>query len=270
MKKTTVLLLVLLLSVALGDTLDFGRRLIVVTDIESRNVDQLNPDYIKSRALAVLRDATYDRDWTVNAWLTGHDKEEKRLERMTLETRRTNTKFRSDGTITVDYEVPISEYMLEQLMPVAGERRLLGQVACPCCGQEWPEDREVPDGFELVPLEEENPEQHTGILFDARGLELTPALFPRVATEADDEVYGPAFADKEELVANGLAVYYQSQSEAIADGRVGTNPLIIRTLAVTGMQATDLLVSDYEAARVHGTGINVELLRTCRVGFLVD
>lgn len=270
MIRTTVLTLAVLLLLASGDTLDFGRRLIVVSDIESRNVEQLDPDYIRARVLDVLRAVHYDRDWSVAAFLGAHAKEAGRLERMALESRRTNTKFRSDGVVTVDYEVPVSTGILEQLLPPLGGGRLLGRLACPTCGQAWPEDREVPEGVEPVPLEEDGAAEWTGVLFDARGLELEPALFPRVVIETDEEVYGPAFAVEGQLAENGMAVYYQHQSDAWADSRIGPNPLVVRALSVTGTNNCDLVISRRDAGRAHSTMANIDLLRGCRVGFLVD
>jgi len=41
-------------------------------------------------------------------------------------------------------------------------------------------------------------------------------------------------------------------------------------LAVTGTNYCDLVISQADAARIHGSKSNLELLSRCRVGFLVD
>ncbi len=270
MKKVVLFLVFVSLAFVWADTIDYGRQVIVVTVLQSEDVTQQRSEDLTSRALQVLKSARYDRDLTVASFLAAHSKQERRLGRMTLESRRGDTKYRSDGVVSVDYEFPITGNILEQLVPETGGDRLLGKVACPCCGQPWPEDKEVPPGVELVPYEDESTPVYTGILVDARGLQLSPALFPRLVTEQDDEVYGPGFAKEEELAEQGMVGYYRNQTEALMSERVGSDPLIVRALSVAGTNYCDLVVSGRNAAGIHGSRANLELLARCRVGLLVD
>ncbi len=269
MKKVAILA-VLVGLVGWADTVDFRRYVVVVTSSGDETVGRQETEELEARALQALRGVSYDRDWTVAAFLGAHPKQAGKLERMTLQHRKSNTRFRSDGVMSVSYEFPITGNVMEQLLPETAARKLLGKVACPCCGQEWPEDREAPADVELVPLEDENAPVYSGILFDCRGMDFEYALLPRVVTEAGDEVYGPDFTDDEYLAEQGIVGYYQDETEAMVSERTGSNSLTVRVLAVDGSNRCDFIVSDYDAARVHGTMANLELMAQCRVGFLVD
>ncbi len=269
MKYAAVLLAVVVLG-ATADTLDYQRYVVVVNATGGGPVGNGEADELKARALDMLGAAVYDRDISVATFLAGHPKNRDRLERMTMSSRKSETRFLSDGATTVSHEFSMLGGVMEQLLPVTGGGRLLGRVACPCCGQEWPEGREVPSDLQLVPFETGDAPAYTGILFDGRGLEYEPALFPRVVTQADDEVYGPGFADEERLAAKGMVGYYQDQIEAVTSERVGPNPLVVRAVDVAGNNGCDLVVSDYDAARIHGSATNLELLAECRVGLMVE
>ncbi|MBN2536795.1 hypothetical protein JXB37_00805 [candidate division WOR-3 bacterium] len=271
MKRMLFLLVLSVVCVPLAaDTLDFSRYTAVVTVTESRNIEVMATDRLADRAREVIRRSAWDRDYTVADFLAAHTKYSNRFDRMTFDSYRGETKFRSDGGLTVDFEYPLAGSVLELLLPEPGEARLLGRVACPCCGQEWPEGREVPDGVALVPLEDENTPQYTGILVDARGLGWQPALFPRVVTRAGAVAAGPEFASRRELAERGLVGLYPTRNDALMGDRTGSNPLVVRALDIAGYNGCDLVVSDEDAARIHGSKLNIQHLAECRVGFLVD
>jgi hypothetical protein len=271
MVKKVAVPLILLSALVWADTLDFARQEIVVTNL-------LHPDRPKqktavsldAKALEVLKQASYDRGRTVADFLLANPKQRQRLERMRLDNHRADTRYLSDGTISTDYVFPIAGDIIEQILPAPDEPRLLGKLACPCCGQAWPEDRVPPEGVELVPLDDENTPEWTGILVDVRGLDFEPALFPMVVTEQDEEVYGPSFTDEEQLAGSGMFGYYTSQSKAVLTDRIGSNPLVVRALAVTGSNSCDPIISGYDAGRMHASTANLDLMAECRVGFLVD
>jgi len=253
-----------------ADTLDFSQQKVVVTLSEDGGVAFFSDNNMDARALSVLEAASYDRDLTVDDFLAAHPREAARLKRMTLNGQRGATKYLSDGSVSTEYDFSLTGAVLNQLVPKTGGGRLLGRVACPCCGQEWPEGREVPPGVELVPYENGRTPAYTGILIDCRGLGYEPAVFPKVVTEADEEVYGPGFVEEKELAADGMVAYYRTRTEALMSERVGASPLVVRAIGITGMNSCDPVVTAYDAARIHGSRSNLGIMARCRVGFLVD
>lgn len=265
-----VLLLTVLLGLAVADSLDYSRQSVVVVSLETGASSVQSSAAMKARALQALRAASYDRDWTVGSYLSSHPLVQRKLERMSLANQRLGTKYLSDGTVSTEFEFPLTNGVLGLMIPVRSAPRLLGRTACPCCGQPWPEGKEPPSGVNLVPHEEANLPEYTGVLIDAKGLELRPALFPRVVTEAGDEVVGPDFAEPEQIDQRGLVGYFGDRTQALTADRIGPNPLMVRALGVAGTNACDLVVSRTDAGRIHGSEANLELLSRCRVGFLTD
>jgi hypothetical protein len=255
---------------ALADSIDFTRQSIIVVSLETGAMDLQNLAVLSSRALAALKSASYDRDWTVGSWLSSHPLAQRRLERMNLASHRLGTKFLSDGAISTEYEFPLTDAVLNLLRPATSTPRLLGKVACPCCGQPWPKDKEPAPEFVLVPYEDGAGFEYTGILIDAKGLDSRPALFPQVVTESGDEVIGPDFAKPELAAQSGLVGYFLDRTVALSSERIGANPLVVRAIGVSGTNSCDLVVSQADAARIHGSKSNLDLLGRCRVGFLMD
>ena len=263
-------LLAVLVGLAAADSLDYARVSVVVVSIDSGTRSLQSTDVLKERMLQTLKAASYDRDWTVGSYLSSHSLVQRRLERMNLTNERLGTKYLSDGTVSTEYEFPLTGAVLELMLPVRSVPRLLGRTACPCCGQPWPEGKEPPAGVELVPYETGDAPEYTGILVDAKGLESRPALFPQVVTEFGDDVFSADFAKPEQVTQYGLVGYFYDRMQALTADRIGSNPLIVRALGVTGTNSCDLIVSQADAARIHGSKSNLGLLSRCRVGFLVD
>jgi len=94
-------------------------------------------------------------------------------------------------------------------------------------------------------------EQYTGVIVEASGLGFAPALAPRLLTEDDrTEVYGPRQITTQALEAQGLIGYSDSLLKARAAPRVGSNPLLIRAISISGDRKGDLLVSRRDAERL--------------------
>jgi len=263
-------LLAALVASAAADSLDFSSQSVVVVNIDSGTRSLQSTDVLKERMLQALKAASYDRDWTVGSYLSSHSLVQRRLERMNLTSERLGTKYLSDGTVSTEFGFPLTGAVLELMLPVRSAPHLLGRTACPCCGQPWPEGKEPPADLELVPYETGDAPEYTGILVDATGLGSRPALFPQVVTESGDDVFSTDFAEPEQVTQHGLVGYFYDRTQALIADRIAPNPLIVRALAVTGTNSCDLVISQADAARIHGSRSNLELLSRCRVGFLVD
>ncbi len=263
-------LLAVLVAGAGADSLDYTRQSIIVVTLETGAINLQDMAALGSRALQTLKSASYDRDWTVGSYLSSHTLVQRRLERMNLANQRLGTKYLSDGTVSTEYEFPLTGAVLGLMLPVTSAPRLLGRTACPTCGQSWPEGKEPPPGVKVVPYETGTVPEYTGILIDAKGLEYRPALFPRVVTESGDEVIGADFAKPEQLAQTGLVGCFHDRTQALTSDRIGANPLIVRALSVTGTNSCDLVISQADAARIHGSKSNLDLLSRCRVAFLFD
>lgn len=95
---------------------------------------------------------------------------------------------------------------------------------------------------------------HTGLIIDARGLDVVPALAPRVLDESGKEVYGPAVVTPEGIEANGIAGYVDDMESAKSHPRVSGNPLVIKAKAAKPTAGgSDIILAASEAGKL-GTG----------------
>jgi hypothetical protein len=267
--RTALALVCLIAGIAAADTLDFGRQVIIITASPAQNSPGPNPLDLAVRAGRVLRSAGYDANRTVSDFLFSNPSTERSFNRLRWQSRASDTRYLSDGTVVTDCEFALAGPILSVLLPVTGNGRLLGRRLCPCCGQPWPDGQAVPEGVRPVAPEGTGLE-FTGVVIDVRGLGYRPALFPRVVTEADQEVIGAGFADKEDLANWGMVAYYRDRLAAQSSDRVGSNPLWLRALSVAGINRCDVVISQSDALRVHGSAHNIALLGKCRVGLISD
>ncbi len=138
-------------------------------------------------------------------------------------------RYFSDGGVEIDVEVPLDGKLSEVLMP-AGQ----GASAPPPAGDVGP----------------------TGVIVDARGQALTPALAPRLLDEAGREVYGPSTLAPEARARSGAA--YARDVEAARrelKGRVGERPLVVTAV---GARGSDVVVKGAEAEGLRGAGFLAE------------
>lgn len=88
----------------------------------------------------------------------------------------------------------------------------------------------------------------TGLVVDATGVKVTPALAPRIVDEEGKEVYGPAEVNTEK-VKHGLASYVKDQAAAKKDPRVGETPTTVKAIALAKGSTSDVVISNADAKK---------------------
>jgi hypothetical protein len=110
----------------------------------------------------------------------------------------------------------------------------------------------------------------TGIIIDCKGLNVKPALSPRVLDESGKEVYGSAYVTREWAIKYGIAGYSRDIKDAAKLDRVGKTPGTVKAVKAAGDNVTDVVISDADAAEIRSAGQNLKFLSECRVVFVVD
>ncbi len=208
----------------------------------------------------------YDENRTVGEFLKAHFDREIKMTELLLQYQTMKQNYLTDGSIEYAYQLPITNKIMSLLLPDTKPVTYIVPMVCPCCGQDWPIGKPVPDGLELVPKQIE-PTEYTGIIIDCRGLKLNRCLFPRIFNERQEEVYSINFADLNYVVDGGLVLY--STKDLYNHPRVGYNPLRIRAISVAGTNMTSVKISSFDARRIHGSKKNINLLKECRVAIIV-
>lgn len=112
---------------------------------------------------------------------------------------------------------------------------------------------------------------YTGLVIDARGLSVLPALAPRVLENDGKELYGSANVSREWAVKYGMAGYAKSVDGARGmKDRIGDNPAVVKAVRADGAAKTDAVLSAEDVLAVKSAAQNLKFLSEARVVFVVD
>lgn len=110
----------------------------------------------------------------------------------------------------------------------------------------------------------------TGLIVDARGVGLNPALVPTILDNRGGRVYGPEFITRDFAVQWGMCGYTAHLDDALASGRVGPHPLTVKGVRATGHENTDIVISLAAANQIRAAAEHVIILREGRVIVVTD
>jgi len=111
---------------------------------------------------------------------------------------------------------------------------------------------------------------YTGLIVDARGLGVKPAMAPKILNEDGKEVYGSAWINRDYAVREGMVGYLKDPVQAQTNPRVADKPLVVKALKVAGDARVDMVITNADAAMLHNASENLSMLQKCRVIILVD
>ncbi|MBI3825977.1 MAG: hypothetical protein HY294_08275 [Candidatus Rokubacteria bacterium] len=114
------------------------------------------------------------------------------------------------------------------------------------------------------------PPIYTGVVIDARGLGVHPAMAPKITSEGGQEVYGFAVVDRNWVIQQGMAGYSKDLAAAQAHDRVANRPLTVKAVAASGANKTDVVISNPDAQLLIGSGAHLSFLEKARVMLVVD
>ncbi len=190
-------------------------------------------------------------DQTVGQYMKNRDVLLSKVEDRLKEASVTSTRYLSDGTVRKTLKMNIKGPLLQLLLPdsiVQLEMKTMGEETSP------PTDND----------------KYTGLLVDARGVPVKPALVVQIVDEGDQEVYGPAYVSRNYAVQKGFCGYVEDIQAPEVKERVGSNPLIVKALRVRSPGSSDLVVSNTDASRIRSVVQHLFFLRQCRVVVVVD
>ncbi len=110
----------------------------------------------------------------------------------------------------------------------------------------------------------------TGLVIDARGLKLIPAVTPQILSEDGQLIYGAKSVNRSYIVNQGLLEYIPDMAAAEVSRRVADNPIMIKALAVESEAGSDVIVSNQDAERIKRAAKKHDFLYKCRVIIVLD
>lgn len=167
--------------------------------------------------------------------------------------KKTDIRYLSDGSVEVDVEIPLSGILLNQLLPQNTGTQQPGNF-------EYNEQPQSSFTGGVV----------TGLIIDARGLGLRPALAPKIIDENGNEVYGTGYVSRDYAVQIGVVGYEKDITRAQSNDRVKGSPAIVKALRVEGTNKTDVIISNSDAASIQYAAKNQNFMEQCKVMFILD
>ena len=111
---------------------------------------------------------------------------------------------------------------------------------------------------------------YTGLVVNAKGIDLVPAMAPRILDESGTVVYGNLNLDPVFVKRFGMVGYLRSLEQALENDRVQGNPLVVNALNSSGLKRADLVISDPEAAAIRKLSQSQAFLKEARVVIILD
>ena len=127
-----------------------------------------------------------------------------------------------------------------------------------------------PDTNSSADIPNSTSEAYTGLLVDARAIEVVPALFFKIVDESLQEVFGPAYVSREFVVQQGMAAYYTDMASARSDPRISDHPLTVKALRTDWPSRCDMVISNADASRLQSASEHLQFLKESRVVILLS
>lgn len=120
----------------------------------------------------------------------------------------------------------------------------------------------------LTPADAQGP--FTGLIIDARGLNVQPAMAPRVLDPTNKEVYGTVNVDPDYVNDVGIVGYMGTIRSGLGIARVGKRPLVVRAIGTPDAFHRYVTISAGDAQRVLDENKKTHFLQKNAVIFVVD
>jgi hypothetical protein len=115
-----------------------------------------------------------------------------------------------------------------------------------------------------------NANLYTGLVVDARGLGVRPAMAPKIMNEDGKEIYGVDYVGRDFAVREGMVEYIKDPTAAQTNPRVADKPLFIKAVKISNESHVDLTISNADATLIQDIAQKSGLLEKCRVIVLID
>jgi hypothetical protein len=135
-------------------------------------------------------------------------------------------KYYSDGGVACTIEGPLDGVLAEALVPASG----------------------------AAPATTGGEESATGLVVIATGLNVVPALAPRLVDEDGNVLYSPSHVGREALRTMVTVGYARSAADALKSPRAGNKPLTVKALRLVDSGGPDLVLNASDAALVRALG----------------
>ena len=122
----------------------------------------------------------------------------------------------------------------------------------------------------MPPTKDTGARSYTGLVVDARGIGVVPAMAPRIVTEDGAEAYSQTYVQAGMVDDQGIVAYVADVQSAKTNPRVTNYPLVVKALKVAKSGRSDLVISNADAQTIHGVPEHFKFLEKAQVIIIVD
>jgi len=217
----------------------------------------------RQELLAVARGMVIDSRTTVQAAMVANSVTEARVSGVIRGAQVVGTRDLGGGAVEVTVAIPATGEFADLLLPRPPQPVPPGGVVTPAPAPAPAVPTPAPRPTTVVAV-------FTGLVVDARGLGIKPAMAPKILSEGGQEVYGFSVVAGTLENKQGMAGYAKDLPAAQAHSRVTDKPLTVKAVAAAGTNKTDVVISNTDAQLLLGAGQNLEFLGKARVMLVVD
>jgi hypothetical protein len=184
--------------------------------------------------------------------------------------------YLSDGTVEMTMQMSLSGGFAQLVLPkeIKQIESIKPMAPAPATPPPTPpaaaQPAATPPEAPAVAVPEAEAIVYTGLVVDARGIDVRPAMAPKVVDEKGQEVYGSAFVSREFAVQQGMSGYARDLTAAQSNTRVTNNPLTVKGLRTEGSGRSNVVISNADAASMRSASEHLSFLKKCRVMIVVD
>ncbi len=215
--------------------------------------------------LEVTKGVRIDSTTTVENYVVESDIIMSKVDGMVKGAQVVKQEYLSDGTVEVTMQMSLHGGFAQLLLPKEIKQVESIRPVIPA--------KETPPSLPVEPsisISKPAPDILTGLVVDAKGINVRPAMAPKILDENGQEVYGSAFVSREFAVQQGMSGYAKEIAAAQNNPRVTDNPLTVKGLKTEGPGNSDIVISNADASRLRSASEHLSFLKKCRVMIVVD
>lgn len=249
------------------------------------------------KLVEVMGKVRVDSETTIAQYQEGSDLIRKKVEGVARNFTEKDVRFSTDGICNVDVVVPINgdgriadiflsgtdaprvkDFSENLPAPVQPSDSITREIEAQSPSHDQPEVNEAPSAETpqtsvVEPASASDTETSqtspqtavTGLVVNASGVNVKPALNPQIVSESGEEIYGFKKANRDFRRLNGLASYAPDMKDACLDKRVTEKPFVMKAKSLSKDKPCIIIVSNEEAQKFNDYKNSNRVLEHCRV-----
>jgi hypothetical protein len=205
--------------------------------------------------LIITKGVQFDSATAIKDFTVANDVVDKQVDGLVKGAEVVDYQYMPDGKTEVRLRIPLYSNLAQIIMPLAMAK--LSSAPAPT--------ESVPVPAVKTSESPSAPVVYTGMIVDARGIQVCPAISPGIFDEDGKEVYGLANVDREYAEKQGISGYTRDLTAAQINQRVGANPITVKAVRTSGPGKSDIIIKNGDAQKVRSTAVSASFLKQCKI-----